>query len=200
MKAKTNYILDAWLVILLAILYGAGLAAVQMGLGPKIAENIKNETYAQIPQLIPGANAGKTQEVPLELKPGKQTIVFHAFSEQGEPMGWVIPANGLGFADKILLLVGVTEDLEKLTGLYVLDQKETPGLGNYITEKPFTGQFVGLSATQPLQVVKMDAASDQNQVTAVTGATISSVSVATIVNQALTDFRSALTSTLSNHE
>ena len=58
-----GYLRQAWLVIVLALVYGAALAGVQTTLGPRIAENKRNETYGVIPTLVPGADAAKTEEM-----------------------------------------------------------------------------------------------------------------------------------------
>ncbi|HHI67788.1 MAG TPA: FMN-binding protein, partial [Planctomycetes bacterium] len=77
--------------------------------------------------------------------------------------------------------------------LYVLDQKETPGLGSYIQDKErFLGGFEGQPADKPLRVVKGRPAPRSGEIRAITGATISSLSVCHIVNRAVRDFRKAL--------
>jgi len=72
----------------------------------------------------------------------------------------------------------------------VLEQKETPGLGARIVEAGWREQFAGKPARRPLKVSK--AATGEEEVQAVTGATISSESVVSIVNEAVAGFRRAL--------
>jgi len=55
-----KYIRQAWLVLALALAFGGVLAGVQVTLGPKIEVNKQNETYRQIPALVPGANVELT--------------------------------------------------------------------------------------------------------------------------------------------
>jgi electron transport complex protein RnfG len=101
-----------------------------------------------------------------------------------------VPASGQGFADRIELLVGLNTDLSTITGLYVLNQKETPGLGNLITsDELFLNQFAGKSTEEPLVAVKTDPVAGSNQIRALTGATISSESVADIVNDAMDNLK-----------
>ena len=59
-----GYLRQAWLVLLLALLYGAALAGVQTTLGPKIAENKRDETYGVIPTLVPGAAKEQLRTMP----------------------------------------------------------------------------------------------------------------------------------------
>lgn len=188
---KGGFIGQAWLVILLALLYGVGLAAVQTFLGGRIAENKKNETYKVIPDLVPGADKTKTVEQVLSGTDGKDYRVYQAFSSEGTHIGWVIPTTGQGFADIIDMLIGVDAKANTLTGIYVLDQKETPGLGDYITGKEFRDRFIGKSTERPLNAVKDDPQKPE-EVRALSGATISSLSVCEIVNAALAKLKDAL--------
>ena len=183
-----GYIGQAWLVILLALLYGGALAGVQTTLGPIIAENKRNETYSVIPKLIEGAVKDNTEEVPVVGEDGKKQKVYKAIGKDGKLKGWVLAASGQGFADKIELLIGLSADLSTITGMDVLDQKETPGLGNFIDEEDFRDQFAGKPTTEPLLVVKTDPVGD-NEILALSGATISSQSVADIVNRAIENLK-----------
>jgi electron transport complex protein RnfG len=190
-ERKTSYIGEAWLVILLSVLFGGSLAFVHTTLGPRIAENKRNETYSVIPLLVPGAAKEGTEELIVRGRNGKDSRVYRARSADGSERGWVLPASGQGFADRIELLIGLDAGLETITGLYVLDQKETPGLGDNIKGEDFRGRFVGRPAASPVSIVKGEVRSE-TEVRALTGATISSESVARIVNDALANLREVL--------
>jgi Na+-translocating ferredoxin:NAD+ oxidoreductase subunit G len=197
---KNSYFAQGWLVIVAALLFGGGLAAVQVTLNEKIAANKLAETLDQIPHLVPGAQQGKEEEIAGQL-------VFRALAE-GRQLGWVIQAGGPGFADRLELLIGVDVQVEKITGLYILAQKETPGLGNRIVDEWWLAQFSGKSAREALQAVKggsapakegdaiTSASSWGNRIDAITGATISSESVCEIVNLALAQLRDKLIASL----
>ena len=190
-NTRNGYLRQAWLVILLALLCGSGLATVQTTLGPRIAENKQNETYSEIPNLVPGADPddfSKTVKSEVKGRDGKSTVVYQAFGADGEQVGWVLPASGSGFADKIDILIGLNLRLTALTGLFVLDQKETPGLGDGIADPEFRDLFVGKPTDRPLVVVTADPTSD-NEIRALTGATISSDSVTSIVNKAVANYK-----------
>ncbi len=189
---RRSYLRQAWLVIVLALVYGGALAGVETALSARIAENKKRETYDVIPRLVPGADKTKTEEVEIAPADGEPRPVYRVFAADGTHLGWVVPAGGQGFADRIDLLVGLDANASTITGLYVLDQKETPGLGNLIaSEELFLDQFAGKSIEggQSLVVVKGEPAKDSNQIKAVSGATISSESVTTIVNRAVAELK-----------
>ena len=185
---KGGYIRDAWLVIALALVFGGALAGVQTALSGKIAENKQQETYSVIPDLVEGADAGATVELVVKGKDGKDARVYKVMGTDGTHRGWVVPARGQGFADRVEILVGLDASGGTITGLYVLDQKETPGLGDYITSEGFRDRFRGRPADAALVVVKGEPKAE-NEVKALTGATISSESVAGIVNEALANLR-----------
>ena len=175
-----RYISQGWLVLALALCFGGMLAGVDAGLKDRIDENKRNDTLGAIPGIVPGAATGRKTAVG-GLK------VYQAVDEEGRRVGWVLPAAGRGFADKIELLIGLDLPAEKITGLYVLDQKETPGLGNKITNEKWREQFERLPADVELKVKPPG-----NQIDAVTGATVSSEAVCRIVNDAVKAFRQAL--------
>ena len=194
-----GYLRQAWLVIALALVYGAALAEVQTTLGPRIAENKRRETYSVIPTLVPGADVAMTQEILVTGADGQQHRVYRAVAADGKYLGWVLPAHGQGFADRIDLLIGVGYDVSTITGLYVLDQKETPGLGALITEEPFRERFRGLPTDHAVTVVTAEPAGP-GQVRAVTGATISSDSIAEIVNRAIGNLIDAIRRLPTDHQ
>jgi electron transport complex protein RnfG len=185
---RESYVGQAWLVITLAALYGGALAGVETTLAPRIAQNKKNETYDVIPDLVPGADKARTAEILVDSRSGRKTLVYQAMAADGTHLGWVVPAGGQGFNDRIELLVGLDPELSTITGLYVLEQKETPGLGDYISGESFQSQFSGKPTGEPLVVVKSEPRAD-NEIRAISGATISSESVSTIVNSAMAELK-----------
>jgi len=180
---KVDYIKQAWLVITLSLLFGAALAGVQVWLTERIETNKLNETLSQIPKLVPGSAKGSRETI-------HGHVVYRAMSDSTQ-VGWVIPASGQGFAAPIEVLIGVNREVSSITGLYVLDQRETPGLGNKITEADWLSQFEGKETREQLEASKSSSVSG-NEIRAVTGATISSESICNIVNQTLEEFRADL--------
>lgn len=181
---KNSYIGQAWLVIVLSLCFGVALAAVQTTLNPKIDANKLRDTIGQIPNLVPGAVDGKAETI------GDQAA-YRAVDDKGEQVGWVIPARGQGFADVIEVLIGTDKDVQQITGLYVLKQLETPGLGDFITSEGWRSQFKNRKLGKELVVTKTAAKADE-EIQGVTGATISSKSVVAIVNNAVWKFRAAV--------
>ncbi|MEE4271536.1 MAG: FMN-binding protein [Thermoanaerobaculales bacterium] len=183
-----NLLGQAWLVLCLSLAFGAALAGVEIGLGPKIAENKRNETFGQIPSLVPGAASETSTEAVMD-----GMAVFEARAEDGSQVGWVVPAGGQGFADRIEILVGLDLPAERITGIYVLAQKETPGLGDFITdEERFRHWYRNQSTDPPLEVIKTEPQPGTGKIMALTGATISSDAVTDIVNRSVAEFKVTL--------
>jgi electron transport complex protein RnfG len=172
-------------------------------LGPIIEANKVNETLEKVPELVLGRDlAAKmtAENQTLEVVSHQVAVAkadrdkFYSVYEaryQGELRGWVVKAKGQGYADVVELLVGISPGMDSITGLFVLDQKETPGLGNKIITEAWRGQFVGAPADRDLVVVKTGA-SQPGEIDAVTGATISSKSVTAMINTAVGDLRKPL--------
>lgn len=206
-RFQNNYILQAWLCISLALIFGISLAAVQAALGPVISANKLNETKEKVPEILLGKEAaakmdaaGETFQITPDTvaveKDGIKKVysVFETRHEDGHLVGWVTKVSGQGYADKIELLLGLDPSIETITGLFILDQKETPGLGNKIVEPQWRQQFAEKSTRNPLTVVK-DGATERNEIDAVTGATISSDSVVSIINKTVADLKQPLMKT-----
>ena len=103
----------------------------------------------------------------------------------------MVKAAGLGYADRIEVLIGFNANTEKITGLFILDQKETPGLGNKIIHRQWRSQFVDKDTGLPLTVVKGKSSAPQ-EIDAINGATISSKSVVNIINRTVVDVKKQL--------
>ncbi len=105
------------------------------------------------------------------------TTVYKALNSDGNTVGYAFFVEGKGYGGVIKTLVGVDRE-KKITGIVILSQQETPGLGDRITEvkpgdsKPwFQKQFEGKTSDE-LKLKRNGGGID-----AVTGATISSKAV-----------------------
>ncbi len=169
-----GYIRQAWLVLGLALLFGVALAGVDAALKPRILENARVARIAAAQEVVPGGAA--VTEVPA------LPNVLRVDDAQGRLMGWAVEGSGQGYADTIRVLFGLTPDGQALTGLVVLYNQETPGLGNKITEYEWRKQFLGQPTDAELVPVTRHSGQPR-EIDAVTGATISSQAVCTIINQ-----------------
>ena len=99
----------------------------------------------------------------------------------GKVVGYVIKGQASGYGGNDIVVVGVGEDL-KVTGISFPEAlPETPGLGQKATDPAFYSQFAGKG--MHLSVVKGGGAGADG-VDAISGATITSTAVTTVVNAA----------------
>lgn len=107
-------------------------------------------------------------------------------------IGYAIIAAAPGFADVITLIYGYDAAGDRVIGMKVLENKETPGLGDRIVkDSSFVAEFA--DAGTPLKGVKKGAGTGaRNEVDLITGATISSRTVVAIVNKSLEQMKPLL--------
>ena len=97
-------------------------------------------------------------------------------------VGWCLTVGSKGYGGVVTFIVGVTKD-GGVKAINILNHSETPGLGAKSTEPEFYEQFNDKNAL-PLKVVK-GAASNPDEIAAISGATITSNAVTSGVNAAV---------------
>jgi electron transport complex protein RnfG len=118
--------------------------------------------------------------------------VYVGFDGSGNRIGFAITGEQPGYQDFIRGIFGYQALSGELRGMKVLESKETPGLGDKIEkDTAFVGAFVGVLA--PIEGVKEgDGTGDPHEVDMITGATISSRTVISIINDRLEVLRPLL--------
>ncbi len=102
--------------------------------------------------------------------------------KDGAVIGYVFKCKVSGFGGAMQIMVGINID-GTVSGAKVTNHMETVGLGAKATDETWISQYQGLSASEEIAVVKTENKTD-NQVTAITGATITSRAVTSAVNYA----------------
>lgn len=116
--------------------------------------------------------------------------IQEAKDASGETVGYVITVTAKDASQStITFSVGIQTD-GTVNGYSITDIAETPGLGMKVEEESFYSQFTD-KLVDTFTVVKNAPAAD-NEIEAISGATISSKAVANGVNAALTYFRAEL--------
>jgi len=167
----------------IGIISGALLVSVNLLTKDRIASNKQKEIEAAVLRVIPGTKASQ------KIYEEKDFTVYQGKDDQGNLLGFAINTAAGGFQDKILYIFGLNIQLTRISSLYVLNQKETPGLGAKIAnERAFLQFWEGKECSRPLSLRKPPVEKEKlaaSEVNTITGATVSSRAVLSSVNAAL---------------
>lgn len=106
--------------------------------------------------------------------------VYGAYDDEGL-IGYVFDTIAPGYAGPVHSFVAVEAEDLKITGLRITDSSETPGLGGNASNPSFYELFAGMGGIDVnITVVKTEAVAD-NEIEAITSATVTTY---TVVNQA----------------
>lgn len=158
-------------IITLLVIAVAAAAALTFTYGntKPIIDRIKKERQdAALKRILPDADSFE------EKTEGKST--YFVATKEGTPIGRIFREAQKGYdATPVTMLVGIGDG--NVVAVEILEQRETPGLGDKIKDDWFREQFVDKTKDDKL-VVKED-------IDSITGATISSKAVANGVKAAL---------------
>jgi electron transport complex protein RnfG len=158
------------------------------------AEQLRLAVYEVLPQaaryttfyLVDGE---LNPTLPAGAKEAEYKRIFAGFGEDGQPVGVAMSRGESGFQDIVLVIMGFDPASGTLTGMKVLESKETPGLGDKIfKDQAWVDQFFA-GPELPLKPVKAGSGrGEPNEVDTITGATISSKTVIQIINNAVAEW------------
>lgn len=161
------------ILFLITSLSAGALAAVNTVTAPIIEQNEQKKRDEAMAKVMPDAQTFEKTEYTSE--DSSVTEVYTAGDS-----GWVILCEPKGYSGAISMVVGVNNDLT-VNGVDITSQSETAGLGANCVNEEFKGQFAG--KTSGITVTK-NGASD-NEIDAISSATITSKAVTKGVNDAL---------------
>lgn len=192
MSKITYFIQQSWLLIVAAFFFGLLIAVTNAAWQPRIQYNEENK----LDNLMAGLIKAKTFEIAekqLELKGEKgkiiKTDIYKALGTDKETLGFAFVASGSGFADKIKLVIAVDSKFENFFGFKVLASNETPGFGSKIKEEFFGNQFENAPAKKLILTKTGDEKQIDDQIVAISGATVSSEAVVKIINNFVTQIK-----------
>lgn len=200
MKLNTNsniytFIYMTVVVVLVAVL----LAVVSQVLSPRQQANVLLDKQKQIlGALKVDYSTGDPAEIYLvlvndtiRLENGKEVYVANLNGEQK----YILPLSGKGLWGGIGGYLALDEDKNTIYGINFNHESETPGLGAKIVEIPFREQFEGKHIRNAegevvsVAVLKQGKlAEGQEQVDAISGATITSTGVSTMLKVNLAEY------------
>lgn len=184
-------------IVGIAALCALLIVTVYQATAARIQENRQRFLEFAISQVLPEVQSTLTVALSadgrLEKTAGEAARpVFLGYDANGELVGAVVTAEGMGYQDNISVLYAYSFDLDAIVGFKVLESKETPGLGDRIEkEAHFLANFEKLDATltaggdallHPIATVKQGEKTEPWQIDGITGATITSEAIGKILN------------------
>ena len=128
---------------------------------------------------------GKITDATVDFEGSKHT--YFIAKNNDKIVGYAFKTSANGYGGTVKVIVGINTN-GAVTGIEITDiSGETPGLGQNVAKADFSTQFKEKS--KALSVVKQNPGN--NEIKAVTGATISSKAVTTAVNTALELYKTA---------
>ncbi len=183
----------------IGVLCGLLIVTVYQVTLPVIEHNKAEALQAAIFRVLPDASSSATfallESGGFEAVEGGDSgapVVYAGYGDDQRLVGLAVEAQGMGYQDVIRLIYGYSFADEAIIGVQVLESKETPGLGDKIeTDPAFLQNFERLDVSlvedrtalaNPIVPVKQGEKSHPWEVDGITGATISSVAIADILN------------------
>lgn len=143
---------------------------------PVIEVNNQKKTEEAMRLLMKDASTFEEAQFPGD----KISKAYIAKDKSGNLAGVCVVSSEFGYGGAVEVMTGIDAE-GKVTGIDVLNHAETPGLGARADEYEFKKQFTGRTAG--IEAVKGDAS--DNEISAMSGATITSKAVTSAVNNAL---------------
>ena len=167
------------IVVLLVICVGvtAILASVNNLTKEPIAQQAQQKAEQARAVVLP--NAESFEQIPAELD-GVSEVCKGL--KNGETVGYTFTASSNGYGGAVEVMVGIDSKSGEISGVSILSQGETPGLGANAVKSEFTDQYK--QKAQKITVIK-NAAPKDGEIEALTGATITSRAVTNAVNSAV---------------
>lgn len=195
-SAPTMAVRTAIILFIFVVLFTGFLAAVYQWTQPAIEASLSAEKMKFINEVLPAGSYDNellkdTQQIPPAPELGTKTpSTVYLARQKGVPAALVLESVAPdGYAGEIRLVLGMTMDGE-VTGVRVVQHKETPGLGDYIDPKkdknkasPWVSQFDGLQSSQ-MTDQEWKVQKDGGRFTYRTGATVTPRAIVSAIHKA----------------
>jgi Na+-transporting NADH:ubiquinone oxidoreductase subunit C len=102
---------------------------------------------------------------------------------------YIFEFKGRGLWGMIEGVVTLNSDLETIESIRIISQEETPGLGGRISEEGFLSKFKKKKISPKLFLALRRKATGDNEIDAISGATMTSGALLDIINESVMNFR-----------
>jgi electron transport complex protein RnfG len=189
----------------IGVLCGLLIVGVYHGTRPVIERNRAAALQRAIFDVLPGARSSRSFRFSAAARfesvggeSAAESLVHAGYDAEGRLVGLALPAQAMGYQDMIRALYGYQYERQAIVGIKVLESRETPGLGDRIETDPafqenFTALDValgpdGTAVAHPIEVVANGEKQHPWQIDGITGATISSVAIASALRRSVSDW------------
>ncbi len=169
---KNNIFTMTLTLVIIAIVVSVAMSYVNSVTAPMIANNDAKKLNESLATVI------EADEFPV-VEENEAYTIYKAV-KNGETVGFCVKNTSSGYGGDITLLTGMDKDL-KVTGVELLSHAETAGLGANASKPEFKEQYKGKA--ENIGVVKNSP--KENDIVAISGATITSKAVTEGVNDAI---------------
>jgi len=180
-----NTIKTALVLLTIGVISAISISFMAQYAYPIIEKNREAALRQAILAVLPGAERFETID--------EKDKIYRGLNGNNETVGYAFAGEGGGYQGIIKMMIGISPDMQALTGIIILENLETPGLGAKITSDEFRGQFENLSVQEPVVYILNKPPEKRNQIQAITGATISSRAVVNILNTTVNQVKSKIT-------
>ena len=120
----------------------------------------------------------------------KVSEIYEAKDASGNTVGYTLKVLPSGYGGTIELMVGIDSAKGQVSGINVVSNSETAGLGAKSTDPEFSDQYKG-KPLEELSVLKNGTPGD-TEIKAISGATITSTAVTNVVDAAIEVYNNSL--------
>ena len=176
-KNREDIIKPVGVLLAICIIIPLALSVTNKVTAKKIAELEKENSKKNMQSLVSADDFEKCSDGGIE---------YYTAIKGGETAAYIFTESAKGYGGDVSVMTAVKPD-GTVVGVAILDvSNETPGLGQNAAKESFYSQYAGLK--KGVSLLKNGAKAENNEVDAVTGATITSTAVTRAVNTALDDF------------
>ena len=170
------------ILIVICVLVTAALAGTKVITQDQIAAQEKAASEEAQLEVLPGFDTITEEKSNVN---GKEVTYTIAKDSSGIILGYIFTTEYKGYGGLVRVMTGIAVD-GTITGNVILSESETPGLGKKAYDESFIGQFKDKNV-KSFTLIKAQSDKD-NEIVAITGATITSNAVTTSMNEALSLF------------
>ena len=176
-KNREDIIKPVGVLLAICIIIPLALSVTNKVTAKKIAELENENSKKNMQSLVSADDFEKCSDGGIE---------YYTAIKGGDTAAYIFTESAKGYGGDVSVMNAVKPD-GTVAGVAILDvSNETPGLGQNAAKESFYSQYAGLK--KGVSLLKNGAKAENNEVDAVTGATITSTAVTRAVNTALDDF------------